>query len=218
MRRPARSCAASSAWRRSRITALLAARNQRGQTALREHASLLDLTHDTIFVRDRNDVITYWNRAATELYGWRRRGGGGPQGGRPAAHGVPASLADDHGRAAAHRPLGGRAGASGRAMAGMSRWRAAGRCNAMRAAARSSILETNNDVTEQRAVEDGLHRARSELAHVSRMATLGELTASIAHEVNQPLAAIVDQRRGGPALARPRCPRDLGGPPVASST
>ena len=35
------------------ITALLAARNQRAVKALREQASLLDLTHDTIFVRDR---------------------------------------------------------------------------------------------------------------------------------------------------------------------
>jgi PAS domain S-box-containing protein len=33
-------------------------------------ARLLDLTHDTIFVRDLNDVITYWNRGAQELYGW----------------------------------------------------------------------------------------------------------------------------------------------------
>src|SRR6202049_4908034 len=35
-----------------------------------QQASLLDLTHDTIFVRDMNDVITYWNRGAQELYGW----------------------------------------------------------------------------------------------------------------------------------------------------
>lgn len=33
-------------------------------------ASLLDLTHDSIFVRDLNAVITYWNRGAQELYGW----------------------------------------------------------------------------------------------------------------------------------------------------
>jgi len=33
-------------------------------------ASLLELTHDTIFVRDMDDVITYWNRGAEELYGW----------------------------------------------------------------------------------------------------------------------------------------------------
>jgi len=36
-----------------------------------------------------------------------------------------------------------------------------------------------------------LHKVRAELAHASRVTTLGELTASIAHEVNQPLAAIV---------------------------
>src|SRR5262249_55635656 len=35
-----------------------------------QQASLLDLTHDTIFVRDMTDVITYWNRGAQELYGW----------------------------------------------------------------------------------------------------------------------------------------------------
>jgi PAS domain S-box-containing protein len=33
-------------------------------------ASLLNLTHDTIFVRDLSDLITYWNRGAQELYGW----------------------------------------------------------------------------------------------------------------------------------------------------
>src|SRR6202007_2559161 len=36
-----------------------------------QQASLLNLTHDTIFVRDMNDIITYWNRGAEELYGWR---------------------------------------------------------------------------------------------------------------------------------------------------
>jgi PAS domain S-box-containing protein len=39
-------------------------------TALRERARLLDLTHDSVFVRDMTDVITYWNRAAEEFYGW----------------------------------------------------------------------------------------------------------------------------------------------------
>jgi PAS domain S-box-containing protein len=42
----------------------------RMEEILRERASLLDLTHDTVFVRDMNDVITYWNRGAEELYGW----------------------------------------------------------------------------------------------------------------------------------------------------
>src|SRR4029077_19476357 len=35
-----------------------------------QQASLLNLTHDSIFVRDMNFNITYWNRGAQELYGW----------------------------------------------------------------------------------------------------------------------------------------------------
>ena len=37
---------------------------QRSEAMLRERADLLDLTHDTVFVRDMNEVITYWNRGA----------------------------------------------------------------------------------------------------------------------------------------------------------
>lgn len=46
------------------------AERTRAEEALREQANLLNLTHDTIFVCDMNDVITYWNRGAEELYGW----------------------------------------------------------------------------------------------------------------------------------------------------
>jgi predicted ATPase/signal transduction histidine kinase len=47
------------------------------------------------------------------------------------------------------------------------------------------------DVTAIRLAERELHRARTDLAHVTRVTSLGELTASIAHEVNQPLGAVV---------------------------
>jgi PAS domain S-box-containing protein len=46
------------------------AERARSEGVLREKASLLNLTHDTVFVRDMNDVITYWNRGAEERYGW----------------------------------------------------------------------------------------------------------------------------------------------------
>jgi PAS domain S-box-containing protein len=48
------------------------------------------------------------------------------------------------------------------------------------------------DITERRQTEEALREAQSELAHVTRVATLGEMTASIAHEINQPLAAVVN--------------------------
>ena len=47
------------------------------------------------------------------------------------------------------------------------------------------------DVTERMVAEEALNRARSELAHVARVTTLSTLTASIAHEVNQPLSGII---------------------------
>lgn len=47
------------------------------------------------------------------------------------------------------------------------------------------------DVTESRVAEEALNRARYELAHVARVSTLNALTASIAHEVNQPLSGII---------------------------
>jgi PAS domain S-box-containing protein len=47
------------------------------------------------------------------------------------------------------------------------------------------------DMTERLQADDALRRARDQLAHVARVAAMGELAASIAHEMNQPLAAIV---------------------------
>ncbi|MGO9167770.1 MAG: ABC transporter substrate binding protein, partial [Candidatus Sulfotelmatobacter sp.] len=47
------------------------------------------------------------------------------------------------------------------------------------------------DVTEQRRAEEHLRRAQEDLARVSRVVAIGELTAAIAHEVNQPLGAVV---------------------------
>jgi C4-dicarboxylate-specific signal transduction histidine kinase len=47
------------------------------------------------------------------------------------------------------------------------------------------------DVTNRRLSDEALGKARSELAHVARVMSLGALTASIAHEVNQPLSGII---------------------------
>jgi C4-dicarboxylate-specific signal transduction histidine kinase len=47
------------------------------------------------------------------------------------------------------------------------------------------------EMNERQRAEEALQKAQAELAHVTRVMTLGELTASISHEVNQPIAAIV---------------------------
>lgn len=56
---------------------------------------------------------------------------------------------------------------------------------------RREYLGALMDITEAKEREEKMHRLQSELAHASRVSTLGELAASIAHEVNQPLAAIM---------------------------
>jgi C4-dicarboxylate-specific signal transduction histidine kinase len=56
---------------------------------------------------------------------------------------------------------------------------------------RMEYIGAVQDVTQRRISEEALSKARSELAHVARVLSLGVLTASIAHEVNQPLAGIV---------------------------
>jgi PAS domain S-box-containing protein len=54
-----------------------------------------------------------------------------------------------------------------------------------------SLIEIIEDITDRKLAEDSLRKAQAELAHVTRLTTMGELAASIAHEVNQPLAAVI---------------------------
>ena len=53
------------------------------------------------------------------------------------------------------------------------------------------LVGSTMDVTERKRTEETLRKAQENLAQVTRLTTMGELTASIAHEVNQPLAAMV---------------------------
>ena len=58
-------------------------------------------------------------------------------------------------------------------------------------AGRPLFVGALQDVTESKVAEEALNRARSELAHVARVTTVSALTASITHEVNQPLSGII---------------------------
>jgi PAS domain S-box-containing protein len=66
------------------------------------------------------------------------------------------------------------------------------------------FVGTVMDVTERKRAEEALREARAELAQVTRLMTMGELTASIAHEINQPLTAVVTSANA--------CQRWLAGP------
>jgi PAS domain S-box-containing protein len=66
-----------------------------------------------------------------------------------------------------------------------------------RVAGRPLFIGAIQDVTESMVAEEALDRARSALAHVTRVTTLSALTASIAHEVNQPLSGIITNASTG---------------------
>jgi len=56
---------------------------------------------------------------------------------------------------------------------------------------RAEVVGALKDMTEATKSQEALHATQTALAHASRVATLGEISATIAHEVNQPLAAII---------------------------
>ena len=53
------------------------------------------------------------------------------------------------------------------------------------------FVGSSTDITERKRAEESFRQAQADLAHVNRVTTMGELTASVAHEVNQPIAAAV---------------------------
>jgi two-component system, LuxR family, sensor kinase FixL len=165
-------------------------KRKRAEEALRVQASLLNLTHDTVFVRDMNDLITYWNRGAEELYGWKKEEAIGQVSHQFTQTIFPAPLEKINeellrtGRWEGELTHTKRDGTQ---VVVASRW-SLQRDEQERPTA---ILETNNDITERKRAEEALSKAQTELAHITRVMTMGELAASIAHEINQPLAAVV---------------------------
>ena len=190
------------------LIASFSARRRRIEQALREardelqrevaertqQASLLNLTHDTIFVRDMSDVITFWNRGAEELYGWRPEEAVGKRADQLLQTACP--IPEDEIRAELLRA--GRwegelekTKADGTRVAVASRW-SLRRDEQERPVA---ILETNNDITERRrtereirALNDNLERRTTEL-----QATNKELEAfaySVSHDLRAPLRHI----------------------------
>jgi two-component system, LuxR family, sensor kinase FixL len=172
------------------------AERTRAEAALREQASLLNLTHDTVFVRDVNDVITYWNRGAEELYGWTREQAVGQVTHQLMQTIFPAPLEEINAELLHTGRWEGEivhTKRDGTQVVVASRWS----LQRDERGIPSAILETNNDITERRQAEEALRTAQADLAHVNRVMTVGELAASIAHEINQPLAAVVTNGNAG---------------------
>jgi two-component system, LuxR family, sensor kinase FixL len=157
---------------------------------LREQASLLDLTHDTIFVRNADDAITYWNRGAEELYGWKAEEALGKTTHQLLHTKFPTPLKEIQAELLRTGRWEGElvhTKVDGTQVVVASRW-SLQRDDSGKLA---GVLETNNDISEHKRAEDALRQTQADLARVSRVTTMGELTVSLAHEVNQPIGAAV---------------------------
>jgi PAS domain S-box-containing protein len=142
---------------------------KRAENELRDHARLLDLTHDTVFVRDMSDAISYWNRGAEALYGWSRDEAVGKISHQLTQTIFPAPLDEINqellrtGRwegELAHTKR------DGTRVVVASRW-SLQRDELGRPAA---ILETNNDVTERKRAEEEVRESEERYRHIFQTA------------------------------------------------
>ncbi len=134
---------------------------KRAEAALRERANLLDLTHDTVFVRDMGDVITYWNRGAEELYGWKQEEAIGQVSHRLTQTIFPAPLEAINAELLGTGRWEGElihAKRDGTQVVVASRWslQRDGQGNPI------AVLETNNDITERRRAEEALRESEEQ--------------------------------------------------------
>ena len=156
-----------------------------------QQASLLNLTHDTIFVRDLGDVITFWNRGAQELYGWTAEEALGKHSQQLLQTVFPAPVNDIRDELLRTGRWEGelqKTRADGSQVVVASRW-SLRRDGQERPVA---ILETNNDVTERKRREQEIEALNLELAKRStELESINkELEAfaySVSHDLRAPL-------------------------------
>ena len=172
---------------------------RRAEETLREQASLLNLTHDAIFVRDMNGVITYWNRGAEALYGWTAEQAKG----KLARELLKTVSAVPRDRIMAELVRSGRwEGELGRTKKDGTQVVVASRWSLQMDARGTPVaaLETDNDITDRKRAEEERERLRqleADLARINRVSMMGELSASLGHEINQPIAAAAINARAG---------------------
>jgi PAS domain S-box-containing protein len=181
--------------------ALLAeiAERRRAEEVLHDQAHLLDLTHDTVFARDMNDIITYWNRGAEELYGWSREEALGKISHQLTQTIFPTQFDEIMAELLRTGRWEGElihAKRDGTKIIVASRWS----LQRDEQGGPVAILETNNDITERKRVEEEIHKLNEELEQrvIERTteleATNKELEAfaySISHDLRAPLRHMV---------------------------
>ncbi|MFM0203372.1 ATP-binding protein [Paraburkholderia fungorum] len=158
----------------------LVRRIRRMEQMQRAQARLLDLTHDTVFVRDTAGVIIYWNHAAEVLYGWSKAEATGKAADDLLKTVFPAPrdevqrmlLRDGHWEGELTHTR-----RDGSQVIVASRWT----LQHDDKNAPSAMLETNNDITERKRAEELLRRSQAQyLAEAQKLSRTGSFGWNIA--------------------------------------
>ena len=158
--------------------------------AVSKQAQLLDLTHDTVILRDSSNIIRYWNRAAMDTYGYTTEEAMGHTADEllKTHYPVPTeALWDELTRTGRWEGELIHTRRDGERILVSSRWAVQRRKDG----SVDSILETNNDITERRRAEDDRRRLESSLLQAQKLEAMGTLAGGVAHDFNNVLGAVL---------------------------
>jgi PAS domain S-box-containing protein len=164
---------------------------KRAEQATRLLAAIVESSHDAIVSKSLNGVITSWNKGAEQLFGYAAE----------EAVGQNITLIIPPERRHEERAI----------IEQITRGERVDHFETVRMRKDGSLLDVSltispmkdasgrvvgasklaRDITERKRAEEALRQAQTDLAHASRLTTMGEFTASLAHEVKQPIAAVV---------------------------
>ena len=154
---------------------------------------ILDSSLDAVITIDARDTITGWSKSAEEIFGWSCEEAVGK---RIVDTIIPMQYREAHLRGCKHFLATGEGPILNRRVE-ITALHRAGHEFPVELTVTGIRLESNwhftafvRDLTDKRRVEEALREAREELTRVTRLTAMEQLSASIAHEINQPLTAV----------------------------